>query len=120
MRVLIAEDDGALRSLIAATVPAHWEVHEATDGVETVAAARRLQPDAIILDHQMPVITGVEVCRLLAAEPWRGSCRVVALTGVRDAEIRRQMAAAGADAFLEKPFSPIELIELVSVWERRA
>lgn len=113
MKLLIAEDDTSIRSIIALTVPEGWTVVEARDGLEAISFARRHRPDAIVLDHDMPVVTGVEVCRTLADEPWRTRCTVVALTAHDDDEVRRSMTAAGCDAFLVKPFSPLELLHLL-------
>lgn len=117
MRLLIAEDDRSIRELIALTVPDDWEVVLATDGVEAIELARRYQPDAIILDQDMPVVRGAEVCELVHKEAWRPRCTIVALTASRDPEVRREMIQAGADAFLEKPFSPVELLQLLDAWD---
>ncbi|MBW3561578.1 MAG: response regulator [Actinobacteria bacterium] len=117
MRLLIAEDDLSIRELIALTVPDDWDVVQATDGVEAIALARRYRPDAIILDQEMPVVRGTEVCQLVQREGWRSRCTIVALTASRDPAVRREMIQAGADAFLEKPFSPVELLQLLNAWD---
>lgn len=117
VRLLIAEDDRSIRELIALTVPDDWDVVQATDGVEAIALARRYRPDAIILDQDMPVVRGTEVCQLVQREGWRSRCTIVALTASRDPEVRREMIQAGADAFLEKPFSPVELLQLLNAWD---
>lgn len=117
MRLLIAEDDRSVRELIALTVPDEWDVYEATDGVEAVELARTHQPHAIILDQDMPILTGAEVCEVVGREPWRDGCTIVGLTASRDAAVRREMIEAGADAFLEKPFSPVALLKLLDAWD---
>lgn len=117
MRLLIAEDDRSIRELIALTVPDEWDVLEATDGIEAVELARTHQPDAIILDQEMPVLRGAEVCEVIGREPWREHCTIVGLTASREPEVRREMIQAGADAFLEKPFSPVELLQLLNAWD---
>ena len=119
VKLLIAEDDRGIRELIGHTVPDGWDVTFAVDGIEALAAARTLQPDAIIMDHQLPVLTGAEVCDLLQHEPWRPNCTIVALTASYDPDVRRKMTAAGADAFLQKPFSPVELLDMLEVWEHQ-
>ena len=120
VKLLIAEDDRSIRELIGHTVPDGWDVTFATDGIEALAAARLIKPDAIILDHNLPVLTGAQVCELLRQEPWRPECTVVALTASYDPDVRRQMTAAGTDAFLQKPFSPVELLEMLEVWEHHS
>ncbi len=117
MRLLIAEDDRSIRELIALTVPDEWQVHEAVDGIEAVELARNHEPHAIILDQHMPVLSGAEVCELLGREPWRQNCTIVGLTASREPQVRRHMIEAGADAFLEKPFSPVELLQLLDAWD---
>ena len=119
VKLLIVEDDRGIRELIGHTVPAGWDVTFAADGIEALAAARTIQPDAIILDHQLPVLTGAEVLELLQRESWRDRCTIVALTTSYDPDVRRQMTLAGADAFLHKPFSPVELLEMLEVWEHQ-
>lgn len=117
VKVLIVEDDVAIRSLIAATIPDDWDVLEVGDGLEALVAARRYRPDAIILDHDLPLLSGAEVCAALRAEPWCRGVGIVALTAHEDTGLRRAFAAAGADAFVTKPFSPVALLDLLDRWE---
>jgi CheY-like chemotaxis protein len=117
MTVLVVEDDEALRSLVVATLPDDWTVVEARDGMEAIALARQHHPDALILDHDLPMLEGSEVCRVIRREAWSGRTRVVALTGSDDRQVRRRFADAGADAFLQKPFSPVQLLDLLDRWE---
>lgn len=117
MQLLIAEDDPSIRALIELTVPDTWTVLLAKDGLEAVSLARTHHPDAIVLDHTMPVLTGAEVCEVLSREEWRRDCTIIALTASRDHDVRRDMTRAGADAFLSKPFSPVELLELLHAWQ---
>ena len=117
-RLLVVEDDDPIRALIVATVPEAWEVAEAADGMEALALARRHEPHAIVLDHNLPMLTGAEVCEVLKREPWcRERCRIVGLTGNGDGSVRRAFSEAGADAFLNKPFSPVQLLDLIDSWE---
>lgn len=117
MTVLVVEDDASIRVLIRATLPDDWVVIEAGDGMEAIALARRHRPDAIILDHNLPMLEGSAVCRVLRREPWAQHVRIVAVTGSDDVEVRRLFADAGADAFLQKPFSPVQLLDLLDRWE---
>lgn len=117
MVVLVVEDDEALRRLILATLPDEWVAIEAADGMEALALARRHQPDAVILDHDLPMLDGAAVCEVLRREAWAGDSRIIALTGSDDRQVRRLFADAGADAFLQKPFSPVQLLDLLDRWE---
>ncbi|HEX9889954.1 MAG TPA: response regulator [Nitriliruptorales bacterium] len=117
-RLLIVEDDDSVRALIAATVPEEWHVIEARDGMEALELARRYEPDAIVLDHRLPMLNGDEVCQILRRERWcRERCRIVAVTGSDDTAVRRAFSEAGADAFVNKPFSPVQLLDLIDAWE---
>lgn len=118
MKVLVVEDDEALRGLILATLPDDWTVIEAGDGMEAIAVARANRPDAVILDHDLPMIAGADVCEILRRETWTDDTYILALTGSDDRHVRRRFADAGADAFLLKPFSPVQLLDLLDRWER--
>lgn len=117
MRLLVVEDDQAIRALIGATVPDEWVVFEAADGMEALAVARREQPDAMIVDHDLPLLTGAEVCRVLRQEAWAAECRMVGLTANAAGSVRTAFAEAGVDAFINKPFSPMQLLDLLDTWE---
>ena len=111
--VLVIEDDEPIRALITATLPESWAVLEAADGWEALVLAREHHPHAVLIDHDLPVMNGVDVCGVLRQEPWAEHCRLVALTANDDPHVRDQFTEAGVDAFLLKPFSPTQLIELL-------
>ncbi len=119
MTVLVVEDDPSIRTLIAVTLPDDWQVVEAGDGIEGIALAREHRPDAIILDHDLPLVVGSEVCRVLRGEAWAADTRMVAITGSADPAVRRAFADAGVDAFLSKPFSPVQLLDLLDSWDHQ-
>lgn len=112
--VLIVEDDHSIQLLLEATLPDQWVLVTARDGLEALAVARDHRPDAVVLDHHLPLLSGVEVCEVLRQQAWAADCRIVALTGSEDASVRSAFSRAGADAFLTKPFSPVQLLELLS------
>ena len=110
MRILLVDDDPALRTLVRTTFEvADVDVVEA-DGAD--AARRRIRtarPDVIVLDVNMPRTTGLELCEELKADPRTRDIPIILLTGSTGGT----SAAAkrvGADAFLRKPFSPLELL----------
>jgi CheY-like chemotaxis protein len=110
--VLIVDDDPFIRRLIATTLEdvAGFDIEEAGDGVEAVAAARATEPAIVFLDIDMPRMNGIEACRALRALD--GHATIVMLTAAGpDAEAEAR--AAGADLFLTKPFSPLDLLQLV-------
>jgi response regulator RpfG family c-di-GMP phosphodiesterase len=117
LRILLVDDDPALRTLVKTT----FEVADvAVIEAEDAAAARReiksARPDVVVLDINMPETTGLELCAELKAAPAARDIPIVLLTG---SEGGTEAAAkkAGANAFVRKPFSPLELL---SVAERLA
>lgn len=113
--LLIVEDDEAIRSLIAATVPETWTVLEAGDGIEALSLAQAHMVDAAVLDHDLPLLDGASVCSALRQAG--DGLRIVALTAHTTGDVRRAFTEAGADAVLTKPFSPVQLLDLLEEWE---
>ena len=113
--VLIVDDDPFIRKLIATTLEdiAGFELVEAADGVEAVTVARREPPQVVFLDIDMPKMDGFEACRRMRADPDTANATIVMLTAASGGASERQAEEAGADLFLTKPFSPLELLHLV-------
>jgi two-component system chemotaxis response regulator CheY len=113
--VLIVDDDPFIRKLIATTLEdvAGFELAEAADGVEALEVAARETPEMVFLDIDMPRLDGLEVCRRLRAAPDTASATIVILTAAAGDAAEREAESAGADLFLTKPFSPLELLRLV-------
>jgi CheY-like chemotaxis protein len=114
-RVLIVEDQADIRKLIRMTLEFEpYEIHEAADGVEGLRLANAIHPDLILLDVMMPgELDGLQVCAKVRANPLLQGTRVVLLTArgqIRDRDAGQQ---AGADEYLIKPFSPLQLIETI-------
>ncbi len=113
--VLIVDDDPFIRRLIATTLEdvSQFELHEAADGVEALSIARRARPALVFLDVDMPNLNGIDACRELREDPDTGEATIVMLTATRGDGIERHAVQAGADLFLTKPFSPLDLLRLV-------
>jgi CheY-like chemotaxis protein len=113
--VLIVDDDPFVRKLIATTLEdvTEFELHEAADGVEALEVARRELPSLVFLDVDMPRLDGIGACRQLRTEEKTASTTIVMLTAAHGDSVERQAEEAGADLFLTKPFSPLDLLRLV-------
>ena len=113
--VLIVDDDPFIRKLIVTTLEdvAGFELVEAADGREAVEAAARVRPELVFLDIEMPELDGLEVCRRLRADPHTARATIVILTAAAAYAAEHDAETAGADLFLTKPFSPLELLTLV-------
>ena len=113
-KVLIADDQANMRQLVRLTLETgRFEIFEAPDGDAALELARREQPDLVFLDWTMPGLPGVEVCRALRDDPAHDGMRIVMLTARTQGEDREAAAAVGADDYITKPFSPIQLLEKV-------
>jgi len=108
--VLVCDDEDVLRALIRATLNSgNYTIVEARDGDEALEQARQVRPDLIILDMMMPGRTGLDVLGEIRADAELAATPVLMLTARTQAADRDAIAAAGANRFLAKPFSPLEL-----------
>ena len=107
---LVVDDEEVIRRLVRTVLEADdYSVIEAPDGKVALDLATTAKPSIVILDVMMPDMDGVEVCQRLD----HGALKVVMLTARDDPELEKRCREAGADAFLTKPFSSIELLDLL-------
>jgi CheY-like chemotaxis protein len=111
--LLICDDEDVLRDLIRATLGGQYALVEARDGDEALRCARERRPDLILLDMMMPGRSGLEVVGELRGDPELAEIPVIMLTARTQAADRETAARTGADRFLAKPFSPLELTSMV-------
>ena len=117
--VLVVDDDEVIRKVVRTVLEADdFEVVEARDGVEAIDRVTADQPTVVVLDVMMPGIDGVEVCRRL--QEAGGRTRVLMLTARDDASIEQACKDAGANGFMGKPFSSVELLDRVEELARDA
>ena len=112
--VLIADDEPSLRLLVSATIASdEFDVVEAVDGDDAWRLIRQCRPSVVLLDVQMPGRTGLELTRQIRSSPDLMQTRVILLTSkAQQADVQAGLAA-GADRYLTKPFSPLELLRVV-------
>ena len=119
MRILVVEDDAAVRDSLARTL--RFEGHQvdtAEDGVEALDAVKAAEPDAMILDVSMPRLDGLQTCRLLRAD---GVVLPILMLTARDSVGDRVAGLdAGADDYLVKPFALQELLARLRALLRRS
>lgn len=113
--VLVVDDDQFIRRLVTTTLEdmSGIELHEAADGAQALEMARITRPAIVFLDVDMPQMDGIVVCQRLRADPTTGTATIVMLTAADSEGVRRSAEDAGADLFLTKPFSPLDLLRLV-------
>ena len=114
-RILIADDEPSLRLLVRATLSANksFELIEASDGNEALNKAQSDLPDLILLDVMMPGLSGFEVCERLKNDSKTKNIIIIMLTAKGQQSDRDWAISVGTDYFLTKPFSPIELFNLI-------
>jgi CheY-like chemotaxis protein len=112
--VLIADDEPSMRLLVRATIESdQYQVMEASDGDEAWAMIKEHKPSVVLLDVQMPGRTGLEVLAMIRSDPSLAATRVIIVTAkALKADVEVGMAA-GADLYLTKPFSPLDLLTRV-------
>jgi CheY-like chemotaxis protein len=112
--VLIADDEPAMRMLLHATIESDaYQVVEARDGNEAWSMIKQHKPALVLLDVQMPGRTGLEILGSIKSDPSLKSTRVILLTAKALASDVEAGTDAGADIYLTKPFSPLELLARV-------
>ena len=111
-RILVVDDDDSVRSLLRHTLPPEeYHVTEAENGADALAQVTAERPDLVLLDWRMPGLGGSSV--LDAIKHDHPQLPVVVLTSEVQDHHRALAEALGVDAFLTKPFSPIELLDTV-------
>jgi DNA-binding response OmpR family regulator len=112
--ILVADDDPAIRLLVAATLASdRYSVLEAADGEEAWRLIRQFHPAVAILDWEMPGYEGLELTAVIKGDPQLWDITVIMLTGRTDRADREAGARAAADLYLIKPFSPKDLFDAV-------
>ncbi len=111
-RILVIDDSALIRETLASCLPSLGHmVLVAPDGESGLAKADPAWVDLVLLDVELPRMSGLTVCQILKADEDRRIIPVVMMTGRPTAEIRRQAAGAGAANLLVKPFALGQLAE---------
>jgi DNA-binding response OmpR family regulator len=127
LTILIVEDEPNIVELVRMTLEdSRVRVLSAGDGATALVQAHAVRPDLILLDLNLPDMSGIEVCERLRADARFGETKVVMLTAAAQQTDVARGLAAGADEYLTKPFSPVRLLTIVemmlpqvSVWMPR-
>ncbi len=113
-RILVVDDIPINRTLLCELLqPVGFEVAEAGNGIEALKVFERWSPHAVLMDMSMPVMDGYEATRRIKATEAGRAIPVIAITASAFADSKKQVMAAGMDAYLHKPFRREELYEVL-------
>lgn len=102
--ILIVEDSPLNRKLVEAVLRPHgYRLLIAVDGEEAIEMATRERPDLILMDIQLPKVSGYDATKILRSQPETAHIPIVALTAHAMADERERMMAAGCDGYITKP-----------------
>jgi len=119
-KILIVDDESDVTDLVAYHLKAKgFQVEALNDPNSSVGVARTFMPDLVILDVMMPDLNGIQICRMLRADPKLKRVPVIFLTAKAEENDRIQGLEVGADDYISKPFSIKELILRVQSIIRR-
>lgn len=111
-KILLAEDEEVLRMLIVDTLDdGDFEVDEAADGQVALDLFFKNDYDLLIVDYMMPGLTGLEVIQKVRET--NSSVKILMLSAKSQEFEKKKVLEAGADFFMAKPFSPLQLLEKV-------
>jgi two-component system phosphate regulon response regulator PhoB len=114
LTILIADDEPHVIDLVRVTLEDdRVRVLDAPDGATALAAAAEFGPELVLLDVDLPDLSGLEVCRRLRRDPRLAGVQIVMLTAAAQQDDVARGFAAGASHYLTKPFSPVRLLTLV-------
>ena len=109
--ILVVEDQEDNRQIMRDLLTANdYEMTEAENGEEALAAVAKDRPDLILMDIQLPVMDGCEATRRIKADPSLSSIPIIAVTSYALSGDEEKARAAGCNDFVPKPFSPRQLL----------
>lgn len=115
--ILVVEDEKDNRQILRDLLGnAGYELTEAENGEEAIAAAAERRPNLILMDIQLPVMDGYEATRLIRTNPALRSVPIIAVTSYALAGDEGKALAAGCDGYVSKPYSPRDLLAKVRAY----
>lgn len=113
-KILIADDNQNIRDALTYLLEDEgYELLLAKDGAETLRKVRDLRPDILFLDIMMPEINGYDVCRTIKSDPLLKDTYVIMLTAKGQVAEQERGKEVGANEYIVKPFSPMEILAKV-------
>ena len=114
-RILIVDDDPAIRRLLRAVLQRDYTLEEASTGDKALGILPAFAPDLVLLDIGMPGIDGYETCRRLKSVAVNAALQVIMVSAKSSKQEQLQAYEAGADDYVVKPFAPQDLLARVQL-----
>src|SRR5579864_2592801 len=113
-RILVVEDQEDNRQIIRDMLSAtDYEITEAENGEQALAAIAKQRPDLILMDIQLPIMDGYEATRRIKADPALKSIPIIAVTSYALSGEEQKARVAGCDDYVPKPYSPRQLLTII-------
>ena len=113
-KILLVEDNEFNRKIVRDLLARQpYDLVEAHDGEAGIEAARREKPDVIVMDIQLPKISGLDATRAIRAEPETATIPIIVVTSFALSGDDKKAMDAGASAYLAKPYSPRQLLDTI-------
>ncbi len=113
-KILIADDNENIREALTYLLEDEgYTLWLAKDGTDTLQKVREVRPDILFLDIMMPEVNGYDVCRTIKNDPDLKYIYVIMLTAKGQAAEQERGRAVGADEYIVKPFSPMEILSKI-------
>ena len=120
IKILVVDDDPDIRDVMKLSLSEeNYEVFEAENGEEALKMIQTKKPDLLLLDYQMPILNGHEVCRLIKKDLLLRHLPIIMVTGKGEIHDKIGGIDAGADDYIVKPFDPKELLAHIKMILRR-
>ena len=113
-KILIADDNQNIRDALTYLLEDEgYEIELAKDGAETIRLIRKQQPDILFLDIMMPEMNGYDVCRTIRSDQALKDIYIIMLTAKGQVAEQERGMDVGANEYIVKPFSPMEILSRV-------
>ncbi len=115
-KVIIVEDDKNINKLMSLSVGKNFEITQIYDGGEAMAKIRAIKPDLVILDLMLPHKDGLDICQTIKCDPETKNTAVIIISAMDPTSNRFKGIKYGADYYIKKPFDPLELRNLTTLF----
>ena len=118
-KVLVVEDDKNINKLMALSIGRGFEINQIYDGGEALAFVRKNRPDLVVLDLMLPHKDGLDICQTIKSDPSISNTIVILISAMDPTSNRFKGIKYGADYYIKKPFDPVELRSLVTIFLKK-